>query len=81
MSNLEADELHKEYRKPRHLLKVKVYAKDDIWSADSINVPIQENYNYILTAIDLYTRYTFAIPLKNKTGITVKQAFEKTIMG
>jgi transposase InsO family protein len=74
--------LHKPFRKPAVLLKVKVFAKDDIWSADLVEMP-KENlgrlgiYKYILTVIDLYTRYAFAIPLKNKTGSTTREAFEQ----
>ena len=34
-------------------------------------------FKYILTVIDLYTRYAWAIPLKTKTSLEVKEAFEK----
>ena len=72
-----ANEIHKQYMKPRHLLKVQVDKIDDIWAADLIDVPTDRGYKKILTVIDLYSRYAFAEPLKNKTGITVKLAFEK----
>lgn len=71
-----ADEIHREYRKQKSLLKVKVFNKDDIWSADLIDMPKEKGYRYCLTVIDLYTRYAWVVPLKNKTGITVKQSFE-----
>ena len=84
-----AEELHHEYRKPSKLLKVKVFKKDDIWSADLIETvdsknnriydPETKSYNnfkYILMVIDLYTRYAWAVPLKNKTGESTKEAFE-----
>ncbi len=35
-----------------------------------------EDYKYILTVIDLYTKYAWAFPLKNKTGNTIKNTFE-----
>jgi hypothetical protein len=76
-----ANELHHEYRRPPVYLKVKVFSKDEIWSADLVEMP-KENagrlgtYKYILTVIDLYTRYGFAIPLKSKTALEVKTAFE-----
>jgi hypothetical protein len=50
------------------LLKVKVFNKDDIWTAVLIEVPNDNGYKYILTFTDLYTKYAFAIPLKNKTA-------------
>src|SRR5438093_7344174 len=56
-----ADELHHEYRKQPHLLKVKVFAKDDIWSADLVEMPHENlvrsgTFKYILNILDLYTR-------------------------
>lgn len=35
------------------------------------------NYKYILTAIDVFSRYAYAIPLKNKTGVEVVKALKK----
>ena len=70
------DELHHEFRKPKHLLKVKVFNKDDIWSADLVEMPKEGKFKYILTVIDLYTRYAWAIPLPDKKGQTVAQAFQ-----
>ena len=35
-----------------------------------------DNYNYILTAIDVYSRYAYARPLKNKTAACVIKAFK-----
>ena len=34
-------------------------------------------YKYIITILDLYTRYAWAIPLKDKTGITITNVFQK----
>jgi len=36
----------------------------------------EQDFKYILTIIDLYTKYAWAIPLKNKTGNTIKSSFE-----
>ena len=73
-----AEERHKQFRKPRHTLKVKVFNKDDIWSADLIDMPSESGYRYCLTIIDLYTRYAWVVPLKRKTANEVREAFEKT---
>ena len=74
-----SDELHAEFRKSKHLLKVKVFVKDDIWSADLIEMPKQGRFKYILTVIDLYTKFAWAVPLTNKTGKLVAEAFERII--
>ena len=34
---------------------------------------------YLLCAIDLYSKYTFVIPLKDKKGISIVNAFNKII--
>ena len=53
-----AKEKHKQFLRPRNLLKVKVFGKDHIWSAHLIHMPVgQEGPRYCLTVIDLYTRY------------------------
>ena len=61
-----ADELHREFRKPKHILKVKVFDKDDIWSEDSVELHDEPKFKHILTVIDLYTKYAWAVPLPNK---------------
>ena len=72
------DELHREFSKPEHLLKVKVFDKDDIWSADLVELREESKFKHILTVIDLYTKYAWAIPLPNKKGQTVAEAFKKS---
>ena len=34
---------------------------------------------YILCALDLYSKYAFVIPLKDKKGISIVNAFDKII--
>ena len=36
-----------------------------------------DNYNYILTVIDVLSKYAWAIPIKRKTGDFVVEAFKK----
>ena len=77
-----ADELHKTYRKPPQLLKVKVPHKDHTWSSDLVFMPPEfqgrnGKYKYIITVLDIYTRYAWALPLKTKNASEVKEAFEK----
>ena len=60
--------------------KVIVKDKDKIWSADLVEMPPENvgrggKFKYILTVIDLYTRYAWAFPLRKKTGNFTK-AFE-----
>ena len=36
-----------------------------------------KNYNYILTVIDVFSKYVWAIALKNKSGHEVSKAFQQ----
>ena len=74
-----ANEIHKEFRKPPFLRKVKVFNKDDIWSADLIHMPQENGYKYVLTVIDIYTRFAWCKPLKTKSAKEVLNAFEEII--
>ena len=57
--------------------------KDETWSADLIDKSSQSKYNnnykIILTVIDIFTKYAWAIPLKNKSGLSITNGF-KTIL-
>ena len=74
-----ADEIHKEFRKPKYLRKVKVFNTDDIWTADLVIMPPEKGYKYILTVMDIYTRYAWAMPQKTKTANETKESFEGII--
>ena len=57
--------------------------KDETWSADLIDKSslskYNNNYKFILTVIDIFTKYARAIPLKNKSGLSITNCF-KTIL-
>ena len=38
------------------------------------------NYNFILTVIDIFTKYAWAIPLKDKSGLSITNGF-KIVLG
>ena len=63
----------------------KVYSqfKDNIWGVDLADMQSLSRKNkgikYILCAIDLYSKYAFVIPLKDKKGISIVNAFNKII--
>ena len=73
--------LHKPMRKkfPRR----KTFAKgvNDLFQADLADMRNLASYNggysYILTCIDVFSRYAFAVPVKDKRGASVSAAFEK----
>ena len=63
----------------------KVYSsfRDNIWGADLADMPSFSKYNkgikYLMFAIDFFSKYAWIVPLKDKRGITIVNAFHKTI--
>ena len=54
--------------------------KDETWSADLIDKSslskYNNNYKFILTVIYTFTKYAWAIPLKNKSGLSITNGFK-----
>ena len=82
-SSILADELHKPVIKTFEKRKVYSQFKDNIWGVDLADMQslIRKNkgIKYLLCTIDLYSKYAFVIPLKDKKGITTVNAFNKII--
>ena len=74
------EELHKPVRKNFRRRKVDIRAIDETWQADLVIMDAysRENkgYNYLLTVIDIFSKYAWAVPLKQKTGEEVAKALE-----
>jgi len=60
--------------------KVEVYEVDDIWSADLVDMQewsrVNKGYKYMLNVIDVFSKYAWSIPLRDKKGDTVCEAFK-----
>jgi hypothetical protein len=52
----------------------------DVWECDLVDVQsigkYKNNYKYLLTFIDVFSKYLHIVPLKSKTGPTVTAAFQ-----
>ena len=76
-----AEELHKPVIKEFNKRKVYSQFKDNIWGVDLADMQSLSRKNkgikYLLCAIDLYSKYAFVIPLKDKKGISIVNAFNK----
>ena len=66
-----ANELHKRQQKNFPRRKVISNHPNEIWAMDLCEITDFPDYKFILTIIDVYTKYGRAIPLKNKKGSTV----------
>ena len=65
--------------------KIKVYFsfKDNIWGADLADMQLISKHNkgirYLLCVIDLFSKYTWVCPLKDKKGVTITNAFQNIL--
>ena len=55
--------------------------KDNIWGADLADMQSLSKYNkgikYLLCAIDLFSKYAWVVPIKDKKGVSIVDAFQK----
>ena len=77
------EQLAKELHKPiiRKLKKTKVYSafKDNIWGADLADMQLIRKFNkelrFLLCVINIFSRYAWVVPLKDKKGFRIVDAF------
>jgi len=66
------EELHASARKNFLRRRVIVRGYDDLWQADVIEMHpyfrFNKGYHYILTVIDVLSKYAWAVPFKSKSG-------------
>src|SRR5438093_7189481 len=78
--------LHKPARLRYSTRPYKTAGIDQQWQADLVEmIPhehVNDGYRYLLTVIDLFSRYAWAKPIKVKSGKEVKRAFQEIfVMG
>lgn len=75
--------LHKPVRKSFKRNKVRVRGIDENWQADLVDVQNLKQFNggyrYLLTCIDVFSKYAWAVPLKSKLSKDVVKAFESIL--
>ena len=83
----ENQQLTNESHKPisQKFKKIKVYSsfKDNIWCVDLADMQFISTYNkgikYLLCVVDLFSKYTFVVPLKDKKGVSIVNTFQKIL--
>ena len=81
--NFIAEELHK--RIIRKFKKRKVYSafKDNIWAADLADMKlinkVNKGFRFLLCVIDIYRKYAWVVPLKDKKGVSIVNAFQSIL--
>ena len=75
-----AEELHKPII--RKFEKRKVYStfEENIWGVDLADMQLLSKYNkgirFLLSVIDIFSKYAWVVPLKDKKGISIVKAFQ-----
>ena len=78
-----ANELHKPII--RKFIKRKIYSsfRDSIWGVDLVDMQSLSKYNkrikYLLCAIDLFSKYAWVVPIKDKKETSIVNAFKNII--
>ena len=79
LSDKDAYTLHKPVRLKFRRRKTFALGIDDLWQADLADVSSLSKYNdknkYLLTCIDVFSKYARVLPLKTKTGPALTEAF------
>ena len=75
--------LHKPVRRRFPTLRVQVWGMDHQWVADLVEVQRLAKHNggtrYLLTVLDVLSKYAWVEPLKDKTGWSLAQAWERLL--
>ena len=80
-----AEELHKPVKKKFKKRKVVVHRVDQTWASDLVDMQpwskYNGNYKYLLTVIDVFSKYGWIVPIKDKKRETVVSAFKEIMKG
>ena len=75
--------LHKPARKNYPRTKILAVGTDEIHQLDLVDVSNLAKYNdgnrYLLTCIDVFSKHAWVVPLKNKTGKVLVEAYTKVL--
>ena len=78
-----AEELHKPIILKCKKRRVHSAFKDIIWGADLADMQLISKYNkgvrFLLCAVDIFSKYAWIVPLKDKKGVSIVAAFQSIL--
>lgn len=78
-----AHEIHHQVKRKFKRRKVIVTGRDEIWAMDLASMESLASYNddykYILCIIDVFSKFAWCVPLKNKTGTSILKAVKDVV--
>jgi transposase InsO family protein len=83
IKNQSAEQVHAQVKAPKAFYPIKAGKIDHIWQADLADISrdahTNSGMNWLLCVIDIFTRYSWVIPLKNKEAKTVTAAMQSLL--
>ncbi|GBM34080.1 Putative uncharacterized transposon-derived protein F54H12.3 [Araneus ventricosus] len=83
LSSQDTYSLHKPVRYKFSRRATLSYGINDLWQCDLVDLQQLAEHNngfrFLLTIIDVFSKYAYVIPLKSKTSAAVKKAFENLL--
>ena len=83
ISKQEANQIFKRQRVSKHYFPITSKFKFEILQMDLVDMSnmasANNNYNYLLVAVDVYSRFAFAIPMKSKDSKTITESIEDIV--
>ena len=74
-----AEEIHKPIIRNFNKRKVRLLFIDNIWGADLADMQLiskrNRGFRFLFCVIDIYSKYAWVIPFKDKKGIKITNAF------
>lgn len=78
-----AEELHRDARRNYPRRRVSVRGLDETWQADLVDMSAYARYNdgykFLLTIIDIFSKFAWAVPTKSKSGKDVTAAMKSVL--
>ena len=78
-----ANELHAPVKRKFQRRSVISYGVDDVWSCDLVEMQEwskqNKGYRYMLNVVDVFSKYAWSVPLLDKKGKTVLEAFKQIV--
>ncbi|XP_057339434.1 uncharacterized protein LOC130676941 [Microplitis mediator] len=78
-----AQELHKPARKNYTRRHVDIRGLDETWQADLVEMipysSVNSGFKYLLTVIDIFSKYAWAVPIKSKKAGDVRNAMKSVL--
>ena len=78
-----AEELHKQIIRKFNKRKVYSAFKDNIWAADLADMQLisifNKGFRFLLCVINIYSKYAWVVPLKDKKGVSIVNAFQSIL--